>query len=327
MAQPVSLSQLWQAIENPETSQDGKLEALRNLSRALSDRLDSLEASQTMLALQTWMRQLECPELTGAALGVLERIRPVSSVALLIDVALGDTPPVLEDMNLSSDEKMGLRIRAVRTLGLIGDKRAVIPLMSLLNNQAQNYRLRMAAAESLGRLGDNHAVESLVGILRNEEESSIYLRESSARALGMLGDLRAVDALLEVLNSKQGLRNKMNFLKERVIHTIGSLIRGDRAQKDVLSSLVLALNDDAPSIRQAAVEAIGELEDEQWVSVLIPRLSDNEPLVAEAAVASIYELGGTAALERILQDDDLPAQVKEDIEAYLADDEEAEDDD
>lgn len=310
-----SLQTLWQSIANKQTPLDERVTLLTALGKELRKQQGSLEASQLMVAFQAWFRELDTIEMVEASVGMMAQLRLVSCVELLVDVTLGSCPPALATM--LTDDALQIRSRAIRTLGLIGDSRAVIPLMSILNNRSDNYRLRMAAAESLGRLGDHHAVDSLMGILRSDEEASIYLRESSARALGMLGDLRAVDALLEVLNSKKGLRNKMNFLKERVIRAIGKLLHGEGAEKDVLSGLVMSLNDEAPSIRQAAVEAIGQLDDEQWISVLLPRLQDKEPLVMEATVHSIYLLGDEDALERLLLDDDLTEPVRAEIMAYL----------
>lgn len=317
------LQHCWDAVIDESTPLEVRINAVKNYGKALKmafkQPASAMEANHQMVAFQQWFRQQDAVDMISAGLSVFERLKLVSTVDVMVDLGLASYPAVVASAPVD-DEHLALRTRAVKLLGVIGDRRAVIPLMSLLNNRQENYRLRMAAAESLGRLGDQHAVESLVGILRNDEESSVYLRESSARALGMLGDLRAMDALLEVLNSKQGLRNKMNFLKEQAIQSIGNLLRGEQAEKDVMNSLVSALNDEAASIRQAAIEAIGELDDPQWISVLIARLRDKEPLVVETAVASIYQLGGDEALERLLMDDNLPKSVREDIQSYLDED-------
>ncbi len=343
----MSLLTLWQAVSGQHCAVDSSDEcsgALGKLDAALAKQPNTLQASQVLLGLCGWLRQQSDADLFMRGFAILERFKPVCCVDLLVAIIytggaeidgehepvalLVASEPAKKRKKSENDEPtfLSLRVRAIKLLGRIGDTHAVVPLIQLLNEPSNHYRLRMAAAESLGRLGDTHAVDSLVGVLRNEDETSVYLRESSARALGMLGDLRAADALLEVLHSKKGLRNKMDFLKERVIQAIGHLFKEQPAEHSVVDSLVLALNDDAASIRQASAEAIGALGDPRWISVLMPRLLDPNPMVAEAVVASLYELGGEDALEDILTMSDLPEAVREDVASYLGDDDDEEDD-
>ncbi len=339
----MSLLTLWQAVSDQHCAIDSGngadecSDALSKLEAALAQQPNTLQASQVLLGLCGWLRTQQHADLFMRGFAIIERFKPVCCVELLVamictgqDVTDDDHEPVAllvapatkkKSKKSASDEPtyLSLRVRAIKLLGRIGDTHAVVPLIQLLNDPQHHYRLRMAAAESLGRLGDTHAVDSLVGVLRNEDESSVYLRESSAKALGMLGDLRAADALMEVLHSKKGLRNKMDFLKERVIQAIGNLFKEQPAEHNVVDSLVLALNDDAASIRQASAEAIGALGDPRWISVLMPRLMDPNPMVAEAVVASLYELGGEDVLEDILTMSDLPAAVREDVSSYFGD--------
>jgi len=85
------------------------------------------------------------------------------------------------------DENVNVQIKAVESLGKIGDKRAVGPLISLLENKD----IGGEAAKALGKIGDKRAVEPLIQALRHGR-----FPEMAAEALGEIGDLRAAEAVI-----------------------------------------------------------------------------------------------------------------------------------
>jgi HEAT repeat protein len=209
---------------------------------------------------------------------------------------------------------MRLRCSAASALAKVGDDRAIIPMMSILNNREENYRLRLAVAESLGRLGDEYAVKPLIDILSDEREKSLYLKESAAKALGMLGDIRAIEPLIDMLESKRGIRDKFNFLKEQIIEAVGRIGRPNRKATD---SLILALQDEAPSIRLAAIEALSVIGDESCLEALKACILDENDEVAKAVVYAVYRLGGEQQIRELLLQENLPRFLREELDGYI----------
>lgn len=252
------------------------------------------------------------------AIGVLSRIKAYSAVSVIIDVALAIRVQLYEGADskafVESDESLRLRCAAVQALGRLNDDRAIVPLMSILNDKRDNYRLRLACAEALGKLGSTQAVTPLVDILNDEREKSVYLKESAAKALGMLGDIRALEPLLDVLESKRGIRDKFNFLKEQVVEAIGRI--GGRNAR-ATHSLVRVLKDESPSIRLAAVEALGSLGDASVLDQIQELIFDHDDDVALAAVSAVYHLGGEPAVRVLLEQDNLPQFVRDELESYI----------
>lgn len=251
-------------------------------------------------------------------ISVLGRIKSEEAVPVIIDVLLAthidlydrpDSPDFSQ-----SDESMRLRCSAALALGKLGDNRAIIPLMSILNNRDENYRLRLAVAESLGKLGDDYAVKPLIDILSDEREKSVYLKESVVKALGMLGDIRAIEPLIDVLESKRGIRNKFNFLKEQIIEAIGRIGRPNRKAN---TSLIQALGDEAPSIRLAAVEALMTVGNEDCLEALTHCVFDESDEVAKASIYAVYRLGGEAAIRELLTRENLPRFLRDELEGYI----------
>lgn len=298
--------------------------ALSSLGLVIQNDPGSLLSTQAAMAMMDVIRTTQHAQLATRVIYLLDQLQLVSSVGLLIDVALADGLPIFDDGQMSTQEDIRLRSAAIAALGKIRDDRALIPLMSLLNDSELNYRIRISAAESLGRMGNEHALQSLMDILEDDQEQSVYLRESSAKALGMLGDLRAMEALISVFQSKKGIRSKFDFLKERVVQSLGKLVQGTGRHDEVVQSLLEALQDEAPSIRLAAIEALAELGDVQWLPVIKERVFDTDDMVAQGAIGAMYELGGDDVLTELLSMDTLPKFLREDVLEYLSIDEEDE---
>lgn len=316
---PESINDLVALIANRAAEpQDRLLRAVSVLGDKLARDGRQPLAQAGVQALVDCIRTERDIRLVTHCISVLSRIRNEEAVPAVIDVLLAthitlyDNPQPADFVD--GDDSMRLRCAAATALGKLGDNRAIIPLMSILNDKTQNYRLRLQAAESLGKLGDDHAVKPLIDILSDEREKSVYLKESVAKALGMLGDIRAIEPLIEVLESKRGIRDKFNFLKEQVIEAIGRIGKPDRKAAD---TLVLALYDDAPSIRLAAVEALSAIGDPDCLEALSKRVFDEDDDVAKAAAYAVYHIGGEPAIRELLTHDNLPMFIKEELESYI----------
>lgn len=284
----------------------------------LGDMIADLKDARGIFCLLSQIEKDENPQIIMHCIGVLSRVRAYSAVGVIIDVALGIRIGLFEGPNAidvqNGDDALRLRCAAVQALGRMGDERAILPMMSLLNDKNQNYRLRLAAAENLGKLGDIHAVSPLLDILSDDREKSIYLKESAVKALGMLGDIRALEPLIDVLESKRGIRDKFNFLKEQVIEAIGRI--GSKSSK-ATHSLLRVLRDDTPSIRLAAVEALAAIGDPQTLDTLKELIFDKDDDVAMAAISAVFALGGEKAIRDLLNQENLPQFLRDELESYI----------
>lgn len=223
----------------------------------------------------------------------------------------------------SSENYTKARCLAATVLGNLKDNKAVLPLLYVLNNKNENYKLRLSCAEALGRIGNNYAVAPLIDVVSDEDEKSIYLRESAAKALGMLGDLRAVDPLVSILETKKGLIDKFTFLKERIIESLGRI--GEKDNR-TLKALKNALMDEAAYIRLGAIEALSEIANDEAIPLVENMLKDEEEDVARGAVCALYNMCGQEYIENLLDQEDLAGWCKDEIECILNEEDEEDDD-
>jgi len=98
-----------------------------------------------------------------------------------------------------------VRQAAAKTLGKIGDLRAVVPLIAALEDL--DARVRAAAAKALGEIGDPCAVEPLIAAL-NDEETDV--RCAAANALVGLYQTGHLDSICQ-----QNILSKRHMIEDR----------------------------------------------------------------------------------------------------------------
>jgi HEAT repeat protein len=293
-------------------------------SKAANQLAERMQSPSTMaVVIQAFMECLKTEtdvQLLGHVVSLMGKKKLYSVVDCLIGILMCSGDSAVEkhygrDFR-TGDKGLRLRITVAQALGRMEDQRAVLPLISLLNEPGENYRLRLAIAESLGRLGDQQALTPLVDLVNNDDENSQYLKESAVKALGMLGDIRALEPLLDMFESKKGWLNKFSFVKEQLIEAIGKI--GGPSHNRAQEALFQALQDRGQYIRLAAVESLAEVGDEKAIPHLINTLFDKSEDVAFAAANSLFHIGGERLIREILEtNENLPQCVRDELESYV----------
>lgn len=161
---------------------------------------------------------------------------------------------------------------SARALGLIGDRRAVGPLVALLGDGHDD--VRAAAAFSLGQLGAAEAVAPLIRLLGDTDH---HVRADASHALGKLG-APAVAPLLSLLARQEQPDEVMRALvamdqaalEEELIRALRDMNQGVRAQaarvliqrggQKAHRALEEALTDGDPSVKHYARIALDVID-------------------------------------------------------------------
>jgi hypothetical protein len=186
------------------------------------------------------------------------------------------------------DKDQGVRRDAAHALGVIGDARAVEPLIKALGDEVEvdvrrvdtevlgeigepaveplikaleddEGNVRYDVANVLGKIADARAVEPLIKALKDEEAQ---VRVGAAMALGEIGDARAVEPLIKTLEDKE------NYVRGDAAGALGKI-----TDARAVEPLIKALDDDDEYVRGNAAEALGKIGDERAVEPLIKMLS------------------------------------------------------
>lgn len=191
---------------------------------------------------------------------------------------------------LKNEDDFELLCETINALSKFKDERIIEPLLAMLHHE--NYKVRETAAIELGTLGDKRAVEPLITILETDEEKrtipagfyDVYaVREAAAIALGEIGDKRAIQPLIQSFALGYGLREK----------AVKALVRIGTASAKSLRSV---LNDSDWQVRVGAVEVLGEIKDQGAVDLLIARLKDDEDVVRYTSAAALGKIGDKRAI-------------------------------
>jgi HEAT repeat protein len=181
------------------------------------------------------------------------------------------------------DEDTAVRYHAAEALGLIGDVRAVEPLIATLRDVDDD--VRHSAADALGKIGGT-AVEPLLVALRDVDAE---VRCRAADALGKIKDVRAVEPLIATLRDTDvGAR----YHAAEALGLIGNV----RA----VEPLIATLRDTDVGVRDTAADALGQIGDVRAVEPLIATLRDTDFGVRSTAAAALGQIGDVRAVEPLI---------------------------
>ncbi|MEA4957688.1 hypothetical protein SDC9_24006 [bioreactor metagenome] len=105
--------------------------------------------------------------------------------------------PLIEVLSTKGINK-NIKMSSAKLLGIIGDEKAIDPLIATLRDN--NKLVRREASTSLSRMGDK-ALDPLLSILKDDDWR---VRGASAWALGKIGDKKAIAPLKSLLEDDSG---------------------------------------------------------------------------------------------------------------------------
>lgn len=224
-----------------------------------------------------------------------DKYRHSSTLEYLIDILL-----LKNTENEELKEKfLNVRVMSAKAIGNLKSTNAVSALLYCLNNKNENYRIRLACADSLGRIGDKFAVAPLIEVVKDEDEKSVYLKESATKALGLLGDIRAIDPLVSILETKQGIMDKFSFLKERIIEALNKMDAGGNER--VFKALKSSLLDESPQVRIDAIEGLMDSDHPDSFQIIKKCLTeDKDEEVKKNALIALYNMSDREILDEVI---------------------------
>jgi HEAT repeat protein len=246
----------------------------RQAARALRDHHDPRVVDALLRAL---IRDND-PRVREEAASSLKKIRDPKAIPVFVDVLVNDPDPddgvrqtvifALEEFAdddslrqdvqdfvfeiteaLRNDKHYMVRAYAARTLGKLGDPKAVDTLHEALDDPREE--VRFAAVSALGKIGTEDAIESLIYAMENYEIGEI--RFNAAKLLNELGAEAARSAFIEALGSED---SEMREIAARALGKVGY------GEPDAVDRLINTLESDSDEdVRVAAAESLAKLDD------------------------------------------------------------------
>ncbi len=190
-----------------------------------------------------------------------------------------------------------VRRRSAESLGGFKERRAVEPLIQVMQNADEMKSVRAAATHSLGVLKDERAVEPLIAAL---DDANAEVRLRAVAALGAIRDVSVVSKLITTLEDP---------LEQDSIRAAAAAALGTIGDTDAVLVLIRALDIPVDTISNNAIVALGRLESEAAIPKLIAILEDkgvvldsstNALATASArtkAATALGQIGGARAAE------------------------------
>lgn len=198
--------------------------ALGLVGRGIVDAGGTVPEDEIRAPLREGFAQTRSPRARGAFAVASGLVRdPLATESLLA---------VFEDRG--NDDR--LRGYCALALGMIGDASANDAIVAVLSDEDENDRnLRVQTSVAAGLIGDGRAIAPLVEIL--DSAVGQYELGSAALSLGQIGDERAIDPLLDIATGKHD-----HPALTRALATVALGQLGDRSELPVLSTVAEDLN-------------------------------------------------------------------------------------
>ncbi|HUX08969.1 MAG TPA: HEAT repeat domain-containing protein [Acidobacteriota bacterium] len=173
--------------------------------------------------------------------------------------------------------------RVIKTLGRLGNPKAVQPLMKIARGKD---RIRPIAIKAVCEIADPDSADFLHEMLQVTAED---VRVSVLRALGKIGDADAVKTLIKIMD--KGLKDR-----EEVIFALGEI-----GNPKAIGVLLKELTDRKDFEAQAA-EALGKIGDSRAVEPLINKLSDEDcdEELKRSLICALGEIGDKKATDALI---------------------------
>jgi HEAT repeat protein len=176
-----------------------------------------------------------------------------------------------------------VRLSAVEELGSIRDDESGRALMSVIENQGEDWKIQIRAVKLLAEIKNYRAVDVLIRTL--EDPFFTYdcpaLKWNAASALGNFKNYdRVVDVLIDALN------DKTLYVREAAIQSLGEI-----GSRKAVPYLIFALSDKSFAIRISAIIALGKIGDMEAIH-FVKRVLENDadPHIRDEAVKALRRL-------------------------------------
>lgn len=190
--------------------------------------------------------------------------------------------PIIDALH---DPNQYVQIEAIHALAASDKNRAVETLLSTTLYD-DNSTIKGVSIRVLGELGDRRAVEPLIAML---DDPNRHIRAITIDALVALKDQRIISPLMNILHTM--LKEESHYLPDirtqcKIVQTLG-----DSSNKDVIPILLSALTHKEIAICVSAAEALGKLGDPQAIPPLNNLLRNGERKIRVAAANALRQLG------------------------------------
>lgn len=208
-----------------------------------------------------------------------------------------------EDAPYGSETATYKQARAAEALGLLGDKRAIEPL---IRHAHKNNK----AIEAPGRFGDHRAVDVLIGLLPRDAVAAVGLLPRDAvamEALAKLGDRRAIPPLVAALRQK-GVAERSAAV--RALEKLGW--HPQNQEEEALYHIAKQQWDECVRIGSPAVDLLVSFDWSDRHRVFTFNVGDNDkgstvPFVeqdedvSKGAIRALGQIGDKRATDRLLR--------------------------
>jgi HEAT repeat protein len=177
-----------------------------------------------------------------------------------------------------------VRIPAAKSLGELGSKKAIAPLIALLKDK--DSEVRMLAADSLAQLGSEKAIAPLIALLKDKGSE---VRSLAADLLAQLGSEKAIAPLIVIASLKEldSIKLLAQLGAKQAIEPLIALLK-NTYEREQTTKLLKLLNNSEPLSKKS--EKSNSEESKQNIQQLLDSLENDNINTQKQAIESLGKI-------------------------------------
>lgn len=191
-------------------------------------------------------------------------------------------PTMAEYIQQLNHKDKAMRLYGAYALGLIGDEKAVQPLIKILKDP--DVYVRAAAIDALGGIDNLDTLTVLTGLLTDENH---IIRAHAANAVAKIAPQQEKE--YQIRRYVKDLSDPKHIVRLHALTTLASLQPNQAAVYQQTRALA-DLGDADESIRRTGAQALGEVGGEQVIDPLIQGINDQSALVRGNVAVALGKL-------------------------------------
>ena len=247
------------------------------VTKALTDGLNSLEADNQILVIQTLGKRGDataCPALIALTRSGAKSVR-IAAIQSLAEIGDASAVPVLVELLKESDSDISKAAR--ESLAPLPSQKADEAIQEMLNGD--DTSLRLTALELVGRRRMTSIIPSL---LKAADDDNREIRTSALRRIGELGSLNELPALLELL-----IEFKSSQDVDAVKRTLSAICTKADNPESYTRMLVNLLKQANPIQKSALLGVLGVIGGADSLEAVRAEVANPNEVVREAAISAL----------------------------------------
>lgn len=181
--------------------------------------------------------------------------------------------------------------QSLQSLAELGNSSSIDKITAVLEDEEYTDDVRKVAVYSLHEFNDNDVIPHLMNVLENPDQYSSHVRQAAVHSLANIDDGGTVEPLIE------SLKDPAENVRGRAIEALGN--KGPKRAIQPIAEVLDNTENTEVGLRRASATALKNIGDPDVIQPLTDALDDPDKKVRGRALSALGDLSATSAQDKV----------------------------